>query len=314
MPNLLIDDVSKHFGTVKAVDHVSFEAREGRILGLLGPNGAGKTTSIRMIAYIMVPDSGRVLFDGREVGPWSQLRMGYLPEERGLYKKMKVGDQLTYFGELKGLSRSDAIKRSRRWLARFDAEDWFGRKTNELSKGMQQKVQFIATILHDPSLLILDEPFGGLDPMNADLLQEVIMELKSEGRIILFASHRMEQIEQLCDDICLISNGQIVLDGSLRDVKSRFGRNTILIDFQGSDAFLDELARERRVRVGSHSLGHAELQLLDGTPPRMVLDRALAHVDEVTRFELVEPPLREIFVTVVQDQQKVDHSARRIEA
>ncbi len=303
MPHLQVETISKRFGAVTAVDQVSFEAREGRILGLLGPNGAGKTTSIRMIAYITVPDTGRVLLDGREVGPWSQLRMGYLPEERGLYKKMKVGEQLAYFGELKGLSRSEAVNRSKRWLDRFEAADWFGRKTGELSKGMQQKVQFIATILHEPSMLILDEPFGGLDPLNADLLQDVIMELKSEGRIILFASHRMEQVEQLCDDICLISDGRIVLDGSLRDVKRSFGRNTVMIDFDGSDAFLDRLEAEGRIRVGSRSLGTAEVQLLDGTPPRMVLEWALANVKDITRFELVEPPLREIFVTVVQKQK-----------
>jgi len=302
MPHLTVDTISKSFGSLKAVDRVSFEARPGRILGLLGPNGAGKTTSIRMVTYITVPDTGRVLLDGREVGPWSQLRMGYLPEERGLYKKMKVGEQLTYFGELKGLSRGEAVSRAKHWLDRFDAGDWFGRKTQELSKGMQQKVQFIATILHDPSLLILDEPFGGLDPINADLLQDVIMELKSEGRIILFASHRMEQVEQLCDDICLISQGRIVLDGPLRDVKRRFGRNTILLDFDGPDTFLDDLEREGRVRVGTRSLGHAEVRMLDGTAPRQVLERALGSVREISRFELVEPPLREIFVTVVQDQ------------
>jgi ABC-2 type transport system ATP-binding protein len=303
MPHLQVTDISKQFGAVRAVDHVSFEAKEGRILGLLGPNGAGKTTCIRMIAYITVPDSGHVLLDGREVGPWSQRVMGYLPEERGLYKKMKVGEQLTYFGELKGLSRSQAAEQARHWLGRFDAGDWFGRKTGELSKGMQQKVQFIATVLHRPSLLILDEPFGGLDPINADLLEDVILELKSEGRIILFASHRMEQVEQLCDDICLISRGRIVLDGALREIKRSFGRNTVLIDFHGPDTFLDELEQDRRVRVGTRSLGHAELQLLDGTPARQVLDRALADVDEISRFELVEPPLREIFVSVVQAQQ-----------
>jgi ABC-2 type transport system ATP-binding protein len=311
MPHLQVADISKQFGAVKAVDYVSFEAKEGRILGLLGPNGAGKTTCIRMIAYITVPDSGRVLLDGREVGPWSQRVMGYLPEERGLYKKMKVGEQLTYFGELKGLSRSQAVERTRHWLGRFDAEDWFGRKTGELSKGMQQKVQFIATILHDPSLLILDEPFGGLDPLNADLLEDVLMELKSDGRIILFASHRMEQVEQLCDDICLISDGRIVLDGSLRDVKRSFGRNTVLIAFDGPDTFLDDLEREGRIRVGTRSLGTADLQLLDGTSPRLVLERALSEVSEVSRFELVEPPLREIFVTVVQNQRAAEQETSR---
>lgn len=302
MPHLQVERITKRFGRLTAVNDVSFEARPGRILGLLGPNGAGKTTSIRMIAYITVPDEGRVSLDSREVGPWSQLIMGYLPEERGLYKKMKVGDQLAYFGELKGLSRSKAVERAKYWLARFEAADWYGRKTEELSKGMQQKVQFITSILHDPSLVILDEPFGGLDPINSELLQDVIMELKADGKTILFASHRMEQVEQLCDDICLISSGRILLRGSLRDVKRSFGRNTVVVDFEGSDAFLDALETRGAVRVATRSRSHAEMQLLDGTAPRDVLETALGTVSQVTRFELVEPPLRDIFVTVVQEQ------------
>jgi ABC-2 type transport system ATP-binding protein len=310
MPHLQVEGINKRFDRVTAVDDVSFEARPGRILGLLGPNGAGKTTSIRMIAYITIPDSGTVRLDGREVGPWSQLIMGYLPEERGLYRKMKVGDQLTYFGELKGLSRAQAVEKSKYWLDRFEAGDWFNRKTQELSKGMQQKIQFIVTILHEPALLILDEPFGGLDPINADLLNDVIMELKSDGRTILFASHRMEQVEQLCDDICLISRGEIVLDGPLRDIKKSFGRNTVLFDFDGPDGFLDDLENEGAIRIATRSHSHAEFQLLDGTPPRAVLERALATVSDVSRFELVEPPLRDIFVHVVQDQVVDENDGR----
>lgn len=302
MPELRVDRITKRFGRLTAVDDVSFEARPGRILGLLGPNGAGKTTSIRMITYITVPDEGQVLLDGRPVGPWSQLVMGYLPEERGLYKKMKVGEQLTFFGELKGLSRARAVERAKYWLGRFEAADWYGRKTEELSKGMQQKVQFITAILHDPKLVILDEPFGGLDPINAELLQDVIMELKEEGRTILFASHRMEQVEQLCDDIALIANGRVLLEGSLRDVKRSFGRNTVVLDFEGDDSFLDRLEGAGSVRVATRSRSHAELQLLDGVAPRLVLESALSAVQQVTRFELVEPPLRDIFVSVVQDQ------------
>lgn len=309
MPHLQVEHITKRFGRLTAVNDVSFEARPGRILGLLGPNGAGKTTSIRMIAYITVPDEGRVSLDSREVGPWSQLIMGYLPEERGLYKKMKVGDQLAYFGELKGLTRSRAVERAKYWLARFEAADWYGRKTEELSKGMQQKVQFITSILHDPSLVILDEPFGGLDPINSELLQDVIMELKADGKTILFASHRMEQVEQLCDDICLISSGRILLQGSLRDVKRSFGHNTVVVDFEGSDAFLDALEARGVVRVATRSRSHAEMQLLDGAKPRDVLETALGSVDQVTRFELVEPPLRDIFVTVVQEQAAVQRGA-----
>jgi ABC-2 type transport system ATP-binding protein len=301
--------VTKRYDRVTAVDRASFEAQPGRILGLLGPNGAGKTSTIRMITYITIPDEGTITLDGRQVGPWSQARMGYLPEERGLYRKMKVGEQLTYFGELKGLSRSEAVARTKHWLARFEASDWFARKTHELSKGMQQKVQFIATILHDPALLILDEPFGGLDPINAELLQDVIMELKSAGRVILFASHRMEQVEQLCDDICLISRGRIMLDGPLREVKRRFGRNTVMLDFDGPDGFLDELESRGAISVGMRSKNHAEFRLLDGTAPRDILERVLGDVQEVSRFELVEPPLRDIFVQVVEEAAGPDVTA-----
>jgi ABC-2 type transport system ATP-binding protein len=303
---LAVEHVSKRYGEVVAVDQVSLEAHPGRILGLLGPNGAGKTSTIRMIAYITIPDEGRVLYDGQPVGAWSQQRMGYLPEERGLYKKMKVGEQLLYFAALKGMSPTDARQQVTYWLERFGAPAWFGKKTEELSKGMQQKVQFILSILHRPSLVILDEPFSGLDPINADLLEEVILELKAQGCTILFASHRMEQVEQICDDICLISKGQIVLQGSLREVKRRYGRNTVLLDFEGGDGFLDRLEQEGRVRVSMRSHTHAELHLHDGTTPRQVLEAALAHADTISRFELMEPPLKEIFVQVVGEQEAAE--------
>lgn len=303
MPELRVEGVTKRFDKVLAVDNVSFSASPGRILGLLGPNGAGKTTIIRMIAYITVPDTGKVLFGEKEVGPWSQQRMGYLPEERGLYRKMKVGEQLVYFGELKGLSRRDATSRVKHWLDRFDASDWYGRKTNELSKGMQQKIQFVTAVLHDPELVILDEPFGGLDPINAEVLQNIIMEMKEAGRTILFASHRMEQVEQLCDDICLISQGKIVVDGALKDIKKSFGRNTVLLNFDGPDSFLDDLVSRQLVRINVRSKSHAEIRLLNDTNPRLVLDEALRHTQEISRFELVEPSMREIFVTAVTEQQ-----------
>ncbi len=303
MPNLNVQGVTKRYGKFVAVNNISFDAKPGRILGLLGPNGAGKTTTIRMITFITIPDEGEIRYGESMVGEKSQEKMGYLPEERGLYKKMKVGEQLMYFAELKGMGKAEARDRIRYWLDRFGALEWVGKKTNELSKGMQQKIQFIATILHNPSLLILDEPFGGLDPINAELLQDVIMELKDEGRTILFASHRMEQVEQLCDDICLISKGEIIVKGALSDIKRQFGKNTILMDFEGPDAFLDELVSKGAVRLGSRSTRHAELNLLGGTTPKQILEMALPHVSNITRFELVEPPMREIFVTAVSRQQ-----------
>ncbi len=303
MPILKVQGISKQYEKVLAVNNISFEAQPGRILGLLGPNGAGKTTTIRMVTYITIPDSGQILFGDDRVGPASQERMGYLPEERGLYKKMKVGEQLMYFAELKGLHKSVAKERIRYWLDRMGALDWVSKATNELSKGMQQKIQFIATILHDPELLILDEPFGGLDPINADLLQDVILELKDEGRTILFASHRMEQVEQLCDDICLVSKGEIVVNGALSDIKKQHGKNVVMIDFEGNDGFLDRLEQSGSVRVNARSLRHAEIRLLNGTPSKTVLSAALEDVSDITRFELVEPPMREIFVTAVTEQQ-----------
>jgi ABC-2 type transport system ATP-binding protein len=303
MSPLVVDSVTKRYGAYLAVDDVSFEVRPGRIFGVLGPNGAGKTSTIRMITYITTPDAGRITFGGEPVGPETQLRMGYLPEERGLYRKMKVGEQLVYLGQLKGLSTAEAAAAARRWLDRFGAADWYGKRVDELSKGMQQKVQFIATILHDPQLLIFDEPFSGLDPINAALLKDIILELREDGRTILFASHRMEQVEQLCDDIFLIAKGHEVLHGPLREVKRSFGKNTVTIEFGGSDAFLDRLEEREAIRVRSRTAGHAEFRLLGETTARQVLEVALPRVDEVYRFELNEPPLSEIFVMAVNGQK-----------
>lgn len=299
---LSVEHVTKRYGRFVAVNDVTFETQPGRILGLLGPNGAGKTSTIRMIANITAPDEGRIRLGGKDVGPWSQELMGYLPEERGLYKKLKVGAQLLYLAELKGLETVEAKKRIQYWLDRFDAGSWAGKKTEELSKGMQQKIQFVATILHDPALLILDEPFSGLDPLNSELLREIILELKGENRTILFASHRMEQVEQMCDDICLISEGRIVLQGALRDVKRSFGRNTVLLDFEGDSTFLDDLEARGLVRLSARSLSRVEINLLNDTPPRLILEAAMRHVREIHRFELVEPSLNEIFVRTVSKQ------------
>jgi ABC-2 type transport system ATP-binding protein len=303
MATLSLHGVTKRYGATVAVDDISFEARPGRILGLLGPNGAGKTSTIRMITYITAPDAGTVRYDGRPVGAWSQQKMGYLPEERGLYKDLKVREQLVYLGTLKGLTRADAAEQVDYWLGRFDATDWGTMETSELSKGMQQKIQFIATLLHAPSLLIFDEPFSGLDPINADLLRDIILELRADGRTILFASHRMEQVEQLCDDICLMAEGDIVLQGPLRDVKRRFGRNTVVVEFDGDDAFLDRLADQGAVRITTRSAHRAEMQLTEGTAPRAVLDAALDAVDELVRFERTELPMNEIFARVVGEDQ-----------
>ncbi len=296
---LKVSTVTKRYADKVAVDSVSFEVHKGRIFGLLGPNGAGKTSTIRMIAFITTPDEGEIRLDDRPVGSWSQRTMGYLPEERGLYRKMKVGDQLQYLARLKGMSADDAEAAVRHWLDRFDAGDWYDKKVEELSKGMQQKVQFIATVAHEPDLLIFDEPFSGLDPINADLLQDVIFELKEAGRTILFASHRMEQVEQLCDDICLISDGRILVEGRLRDVKSAYGRNVLRLEFDGTPTFLDRMQDAGEVSVINRTEHRAEVRLLDGTPSRAILQQAMEELDAIYRFELVEPSLNEIFISVV---------------
>ena len=306
MALLTVEGVVKQYGSFTAVNHVSFEAQPGRILGLLGPNGAGKTSTIRMITYITTPDEGQVRYEGKPVGSWSQERIGYLPEERGLYKKLKVGEQLMYLAQLRGLSLHTAKEKVRYWLNRLGAEDWILKKTEELSKGMQQKIQFIAAIMHDPSLLILDEPFGGLDPINSELLKDIIIEMKDLGRAILFASHRMEQVEKLCDDICLMSKGKIILKGSLRDIKKSFGRNTVVIEYSGDDAFLDRLINEEAVDISTRSQNRVEMKLINGTSARDVMEMAIPYLSEIYRFELIEPPLTEIFVSSVTAQDATD--------
>lgn len=295
---LTVANVTKSFSTKVAVDDVSFSTTPGRILGLLGPNGAGKTTTIRMITYITTPDAGSVTFDGEPVGPASQKRMGYLPEERGLYRRMKVGEQLEYLGRLKGLTRHDARKSAKLWLDRLGGQDWYGKRVDELSKGMQQKVQFVTTVLHQPDLLIFDEPFSGLDPINAELLEDVIAEMKDEGRTILFASHRMEQVERLCDDICMIADGRIVLDGSVRDIKRSFGRDTVRLEYDGPSTFLDRLEAQGSIRIVTRAHHSAEVRLNEGTSSNVVLDSAVAEVELLLRFEVVEPSLTEIFISV----------------
>ncbi|MDG5766440.1 ATP-binding cassette domain-containing protein [Balneolales bacterium ANBcel1] len=289
------ENVVKKFGDQRAVDDVSFTVNEGRIFGLLGPNGAGKTTSIRMLTHILVPDSGVIRVYGEQAGPGTQHKLGYLPEERGLYKKMKVGEQLVYLCRLRGLSRHDAREKIRFWLDRFGASDWTGKEIGELSKGMQQKIQFVATIAHDPQCLIFDEPFSGLDPINSEMLKEVILELRAAGKTIFFATHRMEQVEQLCDDIALFNNGKLVLNGELSQIKASYGKNSIRLKFHGDHTFLDRL---ENVRINNRSVHYAEIRLLDGADDQAILREAQKHA-RVEGFELIEPGLQEIFIDTV---------------
>lgn len=295
MSTIQVQNLSKAFGKTVAVNNVSFEANQGRIFGLLGPNGAGKTTTIRMINYIMPQDSGEITIKGMKVSPKTQKLIGYMPEERGLYKKMKVGEQLLYLAQLKGLSANEARKQIRYWLERFDASDWHSKVVGELSKGMSQKIQFISTIVHDPEIYIFDEPFSGLDPINSELLKEIIIELREKNKTILFSTHRMEQVEQMCDDICLFNNGKVVLTGNLREIKKEFGKNTVLLEFQGDSSFLDEL---ENIRINNRSTNFAEIRILDGLDHQDILRKAMEKA-EIHKFQLVEPSLNEIFISTV---------------
>lgn len=290
-----VQNIRKSFGETLAVSDVSFQIPKGRIFGLLGPNGAGKTTAIRIINHIIIADSGSVSINGYPVSPETQRMIGYMPEERGLYKKMKVGEQLIYLARLKGLSYQEAEKTTRYWLNRFEASDWYDKKVGELSKGMSQKIQFIATIAHDPNIYIFDEPFSGLDPINSEILKEIVIELRDKGNTILFSTHRMEQVEQMCDEICLFNKGKAVLNGNLREIKQRYGKNTINIEFEGDDTFLDEL---EDVRITNRSTNYAEIRVLNGQSMQDILKKAMRNA-EIYKFERVEPSLTEIFISTV---------------
>ncbi len=297
---LKLQSVTKSYADKIAVKNLSFEVTRGEIFGILGPNGAGKTSTIRMICGIMLPDSGTIEFLGRPMNEELQSKIGYLPEERGLYKKMKVGDVLLYFAQLKGLSSAEAKARIAHWAKRFEAEAWLKKKVDELSKGMQQKVQFMSVLLHEPELLILDEPFSGLDPINSELMMDVILEFKEAGKAILFSTHRMEQVEKICDSIVLINNGEAVLSGKVREVKRSYGKNRIHLDFEGEDSFLEALLAQGKVEVTARSPKSVELKLLNGTTSREILATASERA-EITRFELAEPSLREIFIMRVSE-------------
>ncbi len=292
--------VTKRFGDFIAVDDLSFEVRAGRVFGFLGPNGAGKTTTIRMIVGITVPDSGSITFNGQRISNAVQNRIGYLPEERGLYKKMKVIEQLRYFAALKGLGRSEADKRIDHWLGRMKLSEWKTAKTSDLSKGMQQKIQFISTVLHDPELLILDEPFSGLDPVNVEFMIEVLTEFRTREKTIIFSTHLMETAERLCNDILLINKAKKVVAGSLREVKSSYGDNLIAFRGNGADAVFED--RSMISRVVSHS-DEQELHLAEGVDPQDLLRRMVSGGAVITKFEQVEPSLNDIFIEQVGGDQ-----------
>ncbi len=287
-----LQGIEKSFGATRAVEDFSFELPLGTICGLLGPNGAGKTTTIRIILDIVGPDAGSVEVLGRPVDPETRTRVGYLPEERGMYQRMRVADHLAFFGELKGMRHDDARREALSWLDRFDLGHRAADRVETLSKGMQQKVQFIATVMHRPDLLILDEPFSGLDPINTDLLREIVLERKRDGAAVLFSTHMIEDAERICERVCMIAGARKVLDGTVREVKEAAGRRDLILSYEGDPGFLSDPAVESATDHGRW----VEIRLAPGADPQKILRRAVDSGVTVERFELAEPSLREIFL------------------
>ncbi|UCE06269.1 MAG: ATP-binding cassette domain-containing protein [bacterium] len=295
MKVLEVEQISKTFGTLKAVDQVSFEIAQGVSFGLLGPNGAGKTTTIRMITNIIIPDSGRISILNNGDFKTTSNYLGYLPEERGMYRKMKVGELLLFLTALKTMNKNQAKKEIDYWLERLDLMDWKKKKIEELSKGMQQKLQFIGTILHKPKLLILDEPFMGLDPINTNIIKDIMLKLKDNGTTIIFSTHLMESAEKLCDEIFLINKGQNVLSGKLGEVKKRFGRENVIIEFDGKDDFLKG---SDQIKSFDNYGNYVEVQLKKDADAQILLQDAMK-MARIRKFEIKEPSLNDIFIETV---------------
>ena len=298
MVSLTVDHITKSFGHFQAITDLSMEVPEGTIFGFLGANGAGKTTTMRMILDILRPDRGRVTWNGQDVREVPRRHWGYLPEERGLYPKMRVDEQLLFLARLNGLSKQDAEKALTEWLDRFQISSNRKKKIEELSKGNQQKVQFLATILHDPTILVMDEPFSGLDPVNANVLKEAFVELHRRGKTIIFSTHQLEQAEELCQEIVIINKGQSVVQGSVREVKRKPGRQVarLKLDNDAQAAWLEQLAG---VQVTRRREDYIEMQLPAHLNPNVIVEAALQHGGIISRFEIAEPSLTDIFIELV---------------
>jgi ABC-2 type transport system ATP-binding protein len=297
---LQLEKIRKVYDGKVAVDDLSLNVPRGQICGIIGPNGAGKTTTIRMIMDITAPDSGRIMLETKEVDREFRNKVGYLPEERGLYKKITCDQVIIYMAELKGYPRSKILPKIKPWMQRMELDGYTYKKVEELSKGMQQKLQFITTVIHEPEILILDELFSGLDPLNMELIKNVILDLKRQGTTILFSTHVMEQAEKLCDHICMISSGKKVLDGPLGEVKAQFGKNSVQLEIDGDGSFIRSIPGVREVNDFNRYL---ELSLTSGTEPSSILKQVIEKVN-VRRFAIVEPSLYDIFI----DTAKVDRS------
>lgn len=299
--NLLeVKNVKKYFATQKAVDDISFDIKKGSIFGLLGPNGAGKTTLLRMITGIFYPDSGSIEFEGSAFRAIEDAgKIGYMPEERGLYKKMSIGEQAIYLARLKGLSKAEATTKVKEWFVKFEMQSWWNKKVEDLSKGMSQKLQFVTTVLHNPSLIILDEPFSGLDPVNANLIKDEIFKLAQGGSTIIFSTHRMEQVEEICDHIILLSKGKKILDGSINSVKQDFKENI----FQVGASVLPEQLMTYMFEVVKHSPNKLLIKLLENTTTNDVLTYFINQGIQINSFTEVMPSLNDIFIRLVEDTQ-----------
>ena len=304
METMLIQckNVSKSFGEKVALDNVSVDIPKGKIFGLLGPNGAGKTTLIRIINRITIPNSGQVTFDGRPITQEDVEKIGYLPEERGLYRKMNVGDQAMYLAQLKGMSAKDAAAELKKWFVRFGIQSWWNKKVEELSKGMAQKVQFITTVVHKPSLLILDEPFSGFDPVNAQLIREEILRLKEEGATIILSTHNMESVEELCDNIALINKSKVVIAGGVDEIRHKYGNNNVEVIYTSEEPLAD--AQSFRVLSDGDDAGRhtAVLELAEGVGSNDALKDLLAQGVTVNSFKELVPRMNDIFIKLVTEE------------
>ena len=291
-----LENVRKQFGNFTAVDNISFSIEKGCIYGLLGPNGAGKTTTLRMIMDIIAPDSGKITFsENRQIKNFLD-NIGYLPEERGLYRKMKVRDVVLFIAELKGMRKHEALTEIEKWIVQMQLNEWGNKRIDQLSKGMAQKIQFITTVIHKPELIILDEPFSGLDPINMTLLKDLMLELRDNGATIIFSTHVMEQVEKLCDRICLINNGSILLEGELRKIKQSFGKSSVEIEYIGS---IDPIRNSQWIQDCNDFGQYAEVKLKTPEDYRPFLRELVEKNIDVTRFEIMEPTLHDIFVRSV---------------
>lgn len=296
-PILELHNLKKYYATQKAVDNISFSINKGSIFGLLGPNGAGKTTLLRMITGIFYPDSGSIQFDGKIFDPLNDIiKIGYMPEERGLYKKMKIGEQALYLAQLKGLSKSDAMEKIRYWFKRLEMESWWNKKVEDLSKGMSQKLQFVTTVLHEPKLIILDEPFSGLDPLNANLIKDEIYGLSQRGSTIIFSTHRMEQVEEICDHIVLMNLGQKILDGTVSDIKQQFKENKFGITLSEVPGNISSPSFD----IADQKANALTVRIKDGFRSNDVLQYFLQQNLTIESFNEILPSLNEIFINLVE--------------